>query len=134
MSTAQPLPLLFSPIELRGVTARNRVVVSPMCQYSSADGGPTSRYFVEKYPIFVGLNDPVTFCFVDEGLVTPSHFETFLANYERLFRALPAFHLVYVAARPLPFRWAETIFQKHVETATVWQTKIDDGQVESLIG
>jgi 2,4-dienoyl-CoA reductase-like NADH-dependent reductase (Old Yellow Enzyme family) len=29
---------LFSPLSLRGLTLRNRVVVSPMCQYSS-DGG-----------------------------------------------------------------------------------------------
>lgn len=31
-------PLLFDPIALRGLTARNRVVVSPMCQYSAHDG------------------------------------------------------------------------------------------------
>ena len=30
--------LLFAPQPLRGVTFRNRVLVSPMCQYSSADG------------------------------------------------------------------------------------------------
>jgi 2,4-dienoyl-CoA reductase-like NADH-dependent reductase (Old Yellow Enzyme family) len=30
--------LLFSPIELAGVTIPNRVFVSPMCQYSSDDG------------------------------------------------------------------------------------------------
>src|SRR3954471_18159527 len=29
---------LFSPLALRGVTLRNRVAVSPMCQYSSEDG------------------------------------------------------------------------------------------------
>jgi 2,4-dienoyl-CoA reductase-like NADH-dependent reductase (Old Yellow Enzyme family) len=29
---------LFSPITLRGVTLRNRIGVSPMCQYSSTDG------------------------------------------------------------------------------------------------
>ncbi|MEO5718201.1 MAG: NADH:flavin oxidoreductase/NADH oxidase [Chthoniobacterales bacterium] len=29
---------LFSPLSLRGVEFRNRIVVSPMCQYSSADG------------------------------------------------------------------------------------------------
>ncbi len=29
---------LFSPFTLRGVTLRNRIVVSPMCEYSSADG------------------------------------------------------------------------------------------------
>ena len=39
-------PLLFTPIKLRGITARNRVVVSPMCQYVSVDGGPTDWQFV----------------------------------------------------------------------------------------
>lgn len=29
---------LFSPLALRGVTLRNRIGVSPMCQYSSTDG------------------------------------------------------------------------------------------------
>ncbi|NUO64301.1 MAG: oxidoreductase, partial [Gemmatimonadaceae bacterium] len=29
---------LFAPLQQRGVTLRNRVVVSPMCQYSSVDG------------------------------------------------------------------------------------------------
>ncbi|NPC68795.1 NADH:flavin oxidoreductase/NADH oxidase [Corallococcus sp. AB004] len=29
---------LFSPLKLRDITLRNRVVVSPMCQYSSEDG------------------------------------------------------------------------------------------------
>jgi len=29
---------LFSPLALRGVTLRNRIVVSPMCEYSSDDG------------------------------------------------------------------------------------------------
>ncbi len=33
-------PLLFTPIMIRGVTAKNRIVVSPMCQYHSHDGGP----------------------------------------------------------------------------------------------
>ncbi|WP_263363465.1 hypothetical protein [Pseudanabaena sp. UWO310] len=29
---------LFSPFQQRGVTFRNRIGVSPMCQYSSNDG------------------------------------------------------------------------------------------------
>ncbi len=33
-------PLLFTPIQLRSVLARNRIVSSPMCQYASDDGGP----------------------------------------------------------------------------------------------
>ena len=32
------MSLLFSPIELRGLRLANRIVVSPMCQYSAEDG------------------------------------------------------------------------------------------------
>lgn len=31
-------PRLFTPISLRNVTAKNRIVISPMCQYSAIDG------------------------------------------------------------------------------------------------
>src|SRR5688500_9655032 len=37
--------LLFQPLTLRGVTLRNRVVVSPMCQYSAVDGVPQDWHF-----------------------------------------------------------------------------------------
>ena len=33
-----PLPELFTPIQIGGVTLPNRVVISPMCQYSADDG------------------------------------------------------------------------------------------------
>jgi len=39
-------PLLFQPIELRGVRARNRCVLSPMCQYSAQDGFVNDWHFV----------------------------------------------------------------------------------------
>jgi 2,4-dienoyl-CoA reductase-like NADH-dependent reductase (Old Yellow Enzyme family) len=31
-------PLLFQPVSFRSVTARNRIAVAPMCQYSAEDG------------------------------------------------------------------------------------------------
>jgi 2,4-dienoyl-CoA reductase-like NADH-dependent reductase (Old Yellow Enzyme family) len=37
---------LFAPLTLRGVTFKNRVFVSPMCQYSSRDGSPTDWHLV----------------------------------------------------------------------------------------
>ena len=40
------MSLLFSPLTLRGVTFRNRVFVSPMCQYSAADGVPQTWHLV----------------------------------------------------------------------------------------
>jgi 2,4-dienoyl-CoA reductase-like NADH-dependent reductase (Old Yellow Enzyme family) len=36
---------LFSPVTFRSVTARNRIVVSPMCQYSAVDGVPNDWHF-----------------------------------------------------------------------------------------
>src|SRR5512137_1303224 len=37
---------LFTPLSLRTVTFRNRIFVSPMCQYSSSDGTPTNWHLV----------------------------------------------------------------------------------------
>jgi 2,4-dienoyl-CoA reductase-like NADH-dependent reductase (Old Yellow Enzyme family) len=37
---------LFSPLTLRGITLENRIVVSPMCQYSSIDGMATDWHLV----------------------------------------------------------------------------------------
>ena len=39
-------PKLFSPYTLREVTFRNRVFVSPMCQYSAVDGMPNNWHLV----------------------------------------------------------------------------------------
>ncbi|MEC8962746.1 MAG: NADH:flavin oxidoreductase/NADH oxidase [Pseudomonadota bacterium] len=33
-----PTPILFTPIRMRGLMIRNRVMVSPMCQYSATEG------------------------------------------------------------------------------------------------
>lgn len=37
---------LFEPFTLRGVTLRNRIGVSPMCQYSSEEGKATDWHFI----------------------------------------------------------------------------------------
>lgn len=34
-------PKLFTPLTLKSITLRNRIAVSPMCQYSAVDGMPT---------------------------------------------------------------------------------------------
>jgi 2,4-dienoyl-CoA reductase-like NADH-dependent reductase (Old Yellow Enzyme family) len=38
--------LLFSPMRLRGLSLKNRIVVSPMCQYSTEDGFAREWHFV----------------------------------------------------------------------------------------
>jgi 2,4-dienoyl-CoA reductase-like NADH-dependent reductase (Old Yellow Enzyme family) len=37
---------LFEPFKLKDVTLRNRIAVSPMCQYSSENGFPNDWHFV----------------------------------------------------------------------------------------
>ena len=34
------IPTLFTPLRIRGTTLRNRTIVAPMCQYSTAESGP----------------------------------------------------------------------------------------------
>ncbi|KAL1584474.1 hypothetical protein WHR41_06314 [Cladosporium halotolerans] len=36
----QKIPTLFTPLTIRGMTLRNRTIVAPMCQYSTAEAGP----------------------------------------------------------------------------------------------
>ncbi len=43
---ATAAPPIFTPFSLRGLTLHNRIVVSPMCQYSSQDGMPDDWHLV----------------------------------------------------------------------------------------
>lgn len=36
--SGKPVPKLFTPLTIRGVTMQNRIWVSPMCQYSAHEG------------------------------------------------------------------------------------------------
>lgn len=42
----KPTSFLFSPIKIRDLEFKNRVFVSPMCQYSAQDGVPTDWHLV----------------------------------------------------------------------------------------
>lgn len=42
----QSVPPMFTPFTLRGVTLKNRIVVSPMAQYSCVDGQPADYHLV----------------------------------------------------------------------------------------
>ena len=38
------MPTLFDPMELRSVTLRNRIMISPMCQYSAESNGSATDW------------------------------------------------------------------------------------------
>ncbi|MDP2825025.1 MAG: bifunctional salicylyl-CoA 5-hydroxylase/oxidoreductase [Sulfuritalea sp.] len=46
LSGTTPVPPMFTPFKLRGMTLANRVVVSPMCMYSAEEGMPTDFHLV----------------------------------------------------------------------------------------
>lgn len=48
------MPHLFDPLTIRGLTIPNRVFVSPMCQYSAAEGAATAWHFVHLASRAVG--------------------------------------------------------------------------------
>jgi 2,4-dienoyl-CoA reductase-like NADH-dependent reductase (Old Yellow Enzyme family) len=54
MSQGNSQPLLFTPITIRSVTSKNRIVVSPMCQYNSKDGGPGDWQMIHLGRLAVG--------------------------------------------------------------------------------
>ncbi len=47
-------PLLFQPLTMRGLTLPNRIVVSPMCQYSAEDGVPGDWHLMHVGNLAVG--------------------------------------------------------------------------------
>ena len=48
------VPHLFTPFQIRSITLKNRIVVSPMCQYSSEDGFANDWHFVHLGSMAVG--------------------------------------------------------------------------------
>jgi hypothetical protein len=90
----------------------------PQKPFRSPRGDSTSRFFMDKYPIFKRepseLSPEVSFCFIDEGLATVSRFESYLAEYGALLRRLPSFELIYVSATRVLFWEAERTFQNFV--------------------
>jgi len=66
--------LLFAPITLRGMTARNRVWLAPMCQYSATDGLPGQWqlvHFAARASGGFGLLLTEAAAVVPEGRITP---------------------------------------------------------------
>jgi len=66
---------LFTPLQLRGVTLRNRIAMSPMCQYSSEDGFATDwhlAHYGARAVGGVGLIIAEATGVTPEGRITPN--------------------------------------------------------------
>ena len=70
----RPSAPMFQPFRLRGMMVANRVVVSPMCQYSAADGLPNDWHLVHYGARAVGgagLMFTEMTCVSAQGRITP---------------------------------------------------------------
>ncbi|KAI7779078.1 hypothetical protein LA080_001331 [Diaporthe eres] len=53
-TTTTPIPKLFQPLTIRGTTLRNRILVAPMCQFSTASHGPTTGALTDYHIATLG--------------------------------------------------------------------------------
>ena len=67
-------PKLFQPLKLRGLTLQNRIMLSPLCQYSAEDGHHTAWHFAHLGGIISrgpGLSMVEATSVTSEGRITP---------------------------------------------------------------
>ena len=85
---------LFSPMKLRDVVFKNRVFVSPMCQYSSQDGLPTDWHLVHLGSRAVGgaaLVMVEATAVSPEGRISPQDSGMWSAEHSLGFRRIAEF-------------------------------------------
>ena len=116
---------LFDPITIRGITMRNRIGVSPMCQYSSVDGFATDWHLVHLGSRAVGgagLVIAEATAVTPEGRISPSdlgiwrdkHVETLsrITGFIGAHGAVPGVQLTHAgrkASADAPWRGGKTL-------------------------
>src|SRR5258708_1885297 len=110
-------PMLFTPIKLRDLTLKNRIVVSPMCQYSAENGFLTDWHFVHlgKFAqggagaVFVeasAVEPHGRITYGDAGIWSDAHVVPLkrIANFVKSQGAAPAMQLAATAPAVCGFR------------------------------
>src|SRR4029077_17238815 len=110
------MPSLFSPYQLKDVTLRNRIGVSPMCQYSAQNGLPTEWHFVHLGARAIGgaaLVIAEATAVSPEGRITPgctgiwsdAQAETFarIAHFIKGLGAVPGIQLAHAGRKASAF-------------------------------
>jgi 2,4-dienoyl-CoA reductase-like NADH-dependent reductase (Old Yellow Enzyme family) len=85
---------LFEPLEMRGLRLRNRIFVSPMCQYSSEDGMPDDWHLVHLGSRAVGgaaLVMVEATAVAPEGRISPHDSGIWSDRHAEAFKRIAAF-------------------------------------------
>src|SRR5579871_1071789 len=110
------MPSLFSPLNINDVTLKNRIGVSPMCQYSAADGLPDEWHLVHLGARAIGgaaLVIAEATAVSPEGRITPgctglwsdAHAEKFepIARFVKSQGAVPGIQLAHAGRKASAF-------------------------------
>ena len=110
----------------------------PQRTYRSRHGRTiTTRYFVDKFPLFLSAassaSSPVVwFCYVDGSMGKPSGFDTYLLQYRDLFSRLEGVRVIYVAADERMFAKAGRIFRRFCRNGSEGMRAVVDADIERL--
>ncbi len=109
---AAPVAQLFDPLTLRSTTFRNRIFVSPMCQYSAQQGMPTDWHFVHLGSRAVGgaglvmveataVSPEGRISLGDTGLWSEAHSDAYrrIAHFIRQQGAVPGIQLAHAGRK-----------------------------------
>lgn len=119
------MSFLFTPLRLRQVTFKNRVFVSPMCQYSSEDGMPTDWHLVHLGSRAVGgaalvmveataVSPEARITAWDSGIWSEAHAKAFerITHFIKSQNAVPSVQLAHAgrkASTDAPWRGGKPI-------------------------
>src|SRR6187549_2027576 len=88
------MSLLFSSLQMKSVTLKNRIVVSPMCQYSSSDGFANDWHLVHLGSGAVGgaaLVIAEATAVTPEGRITPDDLGIWKDEHVEYLQPITAF-------------------------------------------
>jgi anthraniloyl-CoA monooxygenase len=87
-------PPMFTPVRLREMELKNRIVVSPMAQYRAVEGLPTDWHFVhyaERAKGGAGLVTTEMTCVTPQGRITPGCTGLYTPEHEAAWKRIVAF-------------------------------------------
>jgi anthraniloyl-CoA monooxygenase len=97
-----PVPPMFTPVRLRGVVLRNRVVVSPMDMYSAVDGIPNDFHLVHLGSRALGgagLIFTEMTCVTRDGRISPGCTGMYLPEHVAAWKRIVDFVHAYSSAK-----------------------------------
>lgn len=103
---------LFSPFKIREIELRNRIVVSPMCEYSAKDGHPQAWHLVHLGSRAIGgaglvfteataVTEPGRISSADTGIYEDAHIASWrpIAEFIRSHGAVPGMQLAHAGRK-----------------------------------